>query len=95
MPNRSKQKGSRFEREVIHVAESLGIKAHRIPLSGAVSDYPGDVSIAGRLCECKKRHKTIAFLEKNLKPGIDALIIGTDRERSLVVVKLEDWLKLL
>jgi len=95
MPNRSKQKGGRFEREIVHYAETLGLKAHKIPLSGAVPNYPGDINIAGRLCECKKRHKPIAFLEKNLKPGIDALIIGGDYSRPLVVVRLEDWLKLL
>jgi len=45
MANNNKIKGTKYERKIVekHVAE--GVPAKRVPLSGALKDYPGDVTI--------------------------------------------------
>lgn len=43
MPNYQRQKGDRFERALVKVLNEVGISAHRVPLSGAVEGYPGDL----------------------------------------------------
>lgn len=54
---KSKQKGDRFEREIVNILREQGIDAGRVPLSGAVEGFPGDVFFdlpAGRfLGQCK------------------------------------------
>lgn len=53
----SKRKGDRYEREIVNALLHVGISARRVPLSGAVAGYPGDVEIqlGGRwlLGQCK------------------------------------------
>lgn len=54
----SKRKGDRFERQVVADLVAAGLKAHRVPLSGAVEGYHGDVRVDaadGRLwvIQCK------------------------------------------
>lgn len=41
----SKVKGDRFEYQVVHEIYDAGFDAHRVPLSGAVAGYPGDVKV--------------------------------------------------
>lgn len=41
----SKRKGDRFERQVVDDLVKAGLKAHRVPLSGAVEGYEGDVLV--------------------------------------------------
>lgn len=94
MPNRSKEKGDRFEREIVHQAEAIGLKAHRHFLSRSETSDAHDVNIAGREMQCKKEAAGFRRIRQWME-GTDGLIIGSDRERSLVVVRLEDWLKLL
>lgn len=43
MPNRQREKGDRFERALVKVLNEVGISSHRVPLSGAVEGYPGDI----------------------------------------------------
>jgi hypothetical protein len=45
MGRASKQKGDRFEFQVVRELKEAGYAAHRVPLSGAVEGYPGDVRI--------------------------------------------------
>lgn len=46
MPNRSKQKGSRIEREIVQLHRDIGIDAERVPLSGAAGgSFSGDIEI--------------------------------------------------
>ena len=45
MPDRSKQKGSRFERECVQLHKDLEIRAERVPLSGAVEGFKGDIKV--------------------------------------------------
>ena len=95
MPNRSKNKGDRFERGIVNEALSMGLQAKRNFMSGAPLDAPFDLTIAGKICECKKRAKPIEFIKKNFKPHLDALIIGWDGGEWVAVVRGKDYLKLL
>jgi len=91
--NRSKAKGERFEREIVQLAQSMGLTAHRIPLSGSTW-IKGDVLIEGRKSECKKRASGFKRIRDWLQ-GFDGLVIGSDYEKPLAIVPLEDGLKLL
>ena len=95
MPNPSKNKGSRFEREIVHLAETFNLKAYRVPLSGSCKGFKGDVMVAGRKMECKKRASGFIQIRKWLQPDFDGIIIGSDREPPLVILRLQDWLKCL
>lgn len=93
-----KQKGDRLERKIVKTLTEHGIEAHRVPLSGAVEGYPGDVVVTlpqGRevVLECKSRRqfKTLySWLEHR-----DALIVKGDRQEPLAVIRLHDLLRLL
>lgn len=74
MANRAKEKGDRFERSVVHYLNNNNIPAQRVPLSGAVRGFPGDVTIEcfnpPIIVQCKhfaNSHKRLfALAEKNL-----------------------------
>ena len=92
-----KRKGDRVEREIVKRLTEGGVNAKRVPLSGAAKGYPGDVVavMGGReLClECKARadFKTLyGWLEHR-----DGLILKGDRKEPLMVLTLENFLKLL
>ncbi len=41
----SKVKGDRFEYQIVAELNTAGLTAHRVPLSGAVKGYPGDIKV--------------------------------------------------
>lgn len=45
MSNKSRQKGDAYERRVVAWHGEAGISAERVPLSGAMPGYPGDVIV--------------------------------------------------
>lgn len=94
MPNRSKEKGDRFEREILHQAEELGLKGFRNRMSRAYGNEQWDLSIAGTQFEVKKRGNGFKQFYKWLNSGADGLIIGADHEEPLVILRLKDYLKL-
>ena len=94
MPNRSKEKGDRFERSILIEAESMGLKGYRNRMSRAQPGESWDLSIAGRRLECKKRKAGFKKISDWIE-GNDGLILGADRGKPLVVIRLDDWLKLL
>jgi hypothetical protein len=53
----SRQKGDRFEREIVKALLDKGVTARRVPLSGAVEGFPGDIELEHRgvklLGQCK------------------------------------------
>jgi Holliday junction resolvase len=92
-----RQKGDRLEREVVKLLQAAGVPARRVPLSGSMAGYPGDVvvTVAGcdHVLECKARKdfKTLhAWLEHR-----DAVILKADRKEPLMVLRLSDFLKAL
>lgn len=97
MANRSKQKGDRFEREVVNAMQDAGLAALRIPLSGAMNGFKGDITcpVQGEdwRVECKVRQTGFAFLYDNLADN-KALIVKADRSEPLVVLRASDFYRL-
>jgi Holliday junction resolvase len=89
----SRQKGNRTERAVVHVLQSHGLAAERVPLSGAARGrFGGDVSVLalGRdlrgevKCRGNEFNRLYDWLE-----GHDFLVIRADRKTLLVVARIE------
>jgi hypothetical protein len=89
----AKRKGSGFELEVVHRHQALGIDAFRIPLSGAVERFPGDIQIAGMIAECKRRKKSYTSLYSALEQGggSDMMFCRDDQRETLVVLPWQTW----
>lgn len=82
---RSKRKGSSAEREFASI-----IGGTRIPLSGAVRGFEGDVKGLGMVWEVKRRRDDFRRIYGWLEgEGIDALAIRADRKPWLVVMEVE------
>jgi len=94
MPNYSKQKGDRFERQIVHMAEALGLKAYRHFLSRSPTSDACDIVVAGREIQCKKKASGFKRIRQWMQ-GVDGVIVGEDYEKPFVILRVEDWLKLL
>ncbi len=93
--NPSKRKGDTFERQIVNDSLSLGLKAYRNRMSRSPQgDDSWDVSIAGKYMEVKKRGSGFKQIRKWLGHN-DGVVIGSDREEPLVVIRLKDFLRLL
>lgn len=95
MPNASRQKGDRFERDCVNRFKELGLEAQRVPLSGAAGGlFSSDIVVNGRKVECKTRKRFIgqflAWLQGNY-----ALLVKEDRSETLVVLRLADFAALI
>jgi len=84
--NKSRDKGAREER---HIAELLGAsKVSRMRKPGHDLEMPD-----GRTVEVKIQANGFKQLYKWLSP-VDLLVVRADRQPALVVMRLEDWMKL-
>jgi Holliday junction resolvase len=96
----SRTKGSKIEREVVHLHRDLGIDAHRVPLSGAVTGYKGDVLIKHNdrnlVAEVKARGSGAGFvtLERWLGEH-DMLFLRRDRAKPMVLLPWGTYVRLL
>lgn len=64
MGKSSRTKGAVYERRVVHLHDDAGIVCRKVPLSGALSDYPGDVTIADHFRgEVKARKSANGFVK--------------------------------
>jgi hypothetical protein len=95
MGKSQRDKGCRFERECVNTAKEFNLDAKRVPLSGAVEGFKGDVIIEGLTYECKSRKDSpFTQLYKWLK-GNCGLIITSDKKERLIVIPYKDYLELL
>jgi len=98
MGKASRDKGGRFERELVNTAKAHGLDAYRVPLSGSATGFKNDVIIKqGRTVwelEAKKRGSGFKFIYDNIE-GADILVIGADRQKPLAVMDYEDFCDLL
>lgn len=88
-----------MERTCVLLANSFGLQSERVPLSGAAGgSYVSDITIRvlGLLkrFECKWRGDGFKELYKWLD-GNDGVIVKADGKPLLMVVKYEDWLRLV
>ena len=98
MPNTSKNKGSRVERELVIKHKREGIPCLRVPLSGGGS-IPGDLLVGSQQeyrCEVKARKGGAGFatLDKWLS-GNDFLILKKDFSEPFVAMTWQMYVELL
>ena len=94
MGKASRDKGARRERELVHLFQEWGLKAERVPLSGAMKgSFAGDVDVyridaESPLCgECKARKDGFKQLYDWLDhDGADFLALKADRKPWLFVI---------
>ena len=95
----SRQKGDRFEREIVALFQEHGLAAERVPLSGSAGGrFSADVSVpicgVDRKVEAKIRAsgfgQIYAWLEGNY-----AVIARRDRAEPLITLRLADFATLV
>lgn len=102
----SRDKGARRERQIVEMHRELGVKAERVPLSGAakfrnteksdVDVYPFGPDLAPFVTEVKARANGEGFVQLERWLGEnDALFLVRDRAEPLVVLPWETWASLL
>lgn len=89
----SQRKGRRVEQQLVRALRAAGLDARRVPLSGAVRGFEGDVLIGDQRCEIKARRSGFRALYRCLA-GARWLFLRADRQPYLVIGRLEDWLHL-
>ena len=94
MPNRSKQKGNRFERLIVEKAKSYGVGAERAWGSNGRAlgmHEEVDVLLEGDLRIQAKCRKNIA---KWLKPSevVDAVAVKENRGETYIILRYEEFL---
>ena len=98
MGKASRDKGGRFERELVNTAKAHGLEAYRVPLSGSAAGFKNDIIIKqGRTTweiEAKKRASGFKFIYDNIE-GADVLVIGVDRQKPLAVIDAEHFFELI
>lgn len=95
---RSRSKGLRNEREIVNFFKERGIHAERVPLSGAIEGFPGDIKIQGEMCTFIAEAKCRANGFKQIydwKADNDMLFIKADRQEQLVVMNLDLLIKIM
>ena len=100
MGKASRDKGARFEREVVNDLIAKGLKAQRVPLSGATTFAKGDVEVIAGFDgttrftgECKRRADLPKIFEE--LGDFDFLAVREDRGETLVVIRLKTFADLL
>lgn len=98
MGKASRDKGGRFERELVNTAKAHGLDAYRVPLSGSAAGFKNDLIIKqGRTTwelEAKKRAHGFKFIYDNIKDA-DVLVIGADNKKPLAIMDYEDFCDVL
>ena len=97
MTHSSKRKGNAYEREIVRAAEAAGLDARRAYASNgeALGQHAEcDVLVAGQAVQAKRRKALPQWIVDALA-NVDAVAMRGDRGESLVVLRLDDWLRLL
>jgi hypothetical protein len=105
MGRASRDKGARAELEIVRRHVAIGVKAEKVPLSGAtryqgngadVDVYPIGPDAAPLVCEVKARGNGGGFKQiETWLADYDALFLRRDRQQPLVVLPWETWERLL
>ncbi|OOC42175.1 hypothetical protein [Thermosipho sp. 1074] len=86
-------KGYRGEYNLVKSLQEAGIDAKRIPLSGSVNGFKGDVVVEGLVGEVKVRKDGFKRLYQWLE-NKDLLFLKADRKAYLVVLRIDDFIDL-
>jgi hypothetical protein len=93
----SRNKGARFETEVVNALRKHGCDAERVPLSGAVKGtWDKDIRLSGYYGEAKRKANGWKSVYDALeRDNADFLAIRADRKPRLYVLTEETFLSLL
>lgn len=100
MGKMSRTKGAVYERELVNQAKEYGLKAQRVPLSGATSYAKGDIEVTPSwsdvpwVFEAKRRKELPAWMLEALGENA-GLILRADNQKSVAVIPLTTLLELL
>ena len=95
-PAGRRRKGSRVENLLVKAHEADGIKAMRVPLSGAMAGWKGDLRVGELVAEVKARANGEGFSTLNRWLGEnDLLFVKQDRKQPLVVMPWGVYVRLL
>lgn len=93
MGKMQRDKGARFEREIVHKLEFHNIKAKRVPLSGATwlkGDIIANLNNEDYTLELKKRGNGFKQIYEWIEEP-DALVICADRKKPMIVMDLDNF----
>lgn len=97
----SRNKGASYERELVNYLKERGLKAVRVPLSGATEHTKNDVEVIANFDgktkysgECKRKKQLPKFFTDALD-GADFAAFRQDRGETLIVLRLETFGDLL
>ena len=94
MPNKSKQKGNRFEREIVSICEQHDIPAKRSWGSNGMSlglHEEVDVLIDKEIkVQAKVRKRIAEWLQPSQE--VDLQVVKQDRGDVMVIMRFDDWL---
>jgi Holliday junction resolvase len=96
LPNKSKAKGNRFEKQLVDAAKAAGLEAVRAwGSNGKALGHHEEVDIVlhGYKVQAKSRAKLPDYIKPN--ENVDVQIIKADRESPFVVMKFDQWLELI
>lgn len=92
MPNKNKVRGSNFEREVVNLFKDAGFIAWRVPYSGAMANYKGDVRVRHGTKElegeCKVKKSGFKFIYEAL--GLNDFLVVIERPNTPGGIKKEN-----
>ncbi|MEM9085325.1 MAG: hypothetical protein AAGB23_05330 [Pseudomonadota bacterium] len=101
MGKASRDKGARFERELVTAFRGKGLKAERVPLSGATDYAKNDIEVKAGFApnvtysgEAKRRKELPKFFTEALD-GADFAAFRQDRGETLIVLRLDLFAELL
>ena len=99
MTHRNKVRGNNLEREVVNAAKEVGLSAKRAYASDGRSLGKSEVVdvIVEDYCVQAKRRKKVAEWLYPEKHGddVDVVVTRMDRKQALVVMPLNEWLRLI
>ena len=96
----SRDDGAPFDLEVVHMAKAHGLKAQRVPPSGATNSAKDDVVITPTFAdrpwrgECKRRKELPAWLVTALD-GCDFVALRADHHDAVALIPLRTLMEMM
>ena len=96
MASPSKAKGNRFERLVVNLAAEAGLTSKRAYASNGISlglEEDVDCLVGGFKVQCKTRARIAKWIK--VPDSCDVTAVREDRGDTFIVIRYDDWLKLI
>ena len=96
MASPSKAKGNRFERLVVNTASEAGLTSKRAYASNGMSlglEEDVDCLVGGYKIQCKTRARIAKWIK--VPDSCDVTAVKEDRGNTFIVMRYDDWLKLI